>query len=286
MFKVIVGSLSAMALFSGCYLETVDSTQVGVKKHLGEVQKEVAPAGLAIDLMPFHDLYTMTIANKMANFSGGDKPDSATELNEPAIVVITSDDQNKESGMGIQVPLDISIMYQLDPKMAPNMMAKFGPDGTWDAMLIVKETRSSVRDAIGQVTLGVLNKNRESYEVKIQALMNNKLNPYGVKVTNVAIRNIGVPKAIQDAVLAKATAQQNAEKAKYQVEQAKAEAEVEVAKAKGVADANDVLAGSLTDRLVKYKELEIQRVQADKWNGALPTTMLGNNTSMLMQLGK
>lgn len=285
MLKSFILTTLVAFTFSGCYLTTVDSTQVGVKKHLGEVQKEVAPAGLAMDFVPFHDLIPMTVANKVANFSGNDKPDSPLELNEPGINVITSDDQNKEAGMGIQIPLDISVMYQLKPEMAPAMMSKFGPDGVWDSMLIVKETRSSVRDAIGQVSLGVLNKNRDAYESKIQALMNSKLVPYGVTVTNVAIRNIGVPQAIQDAVLAKATAQQNAEKAKYQVEQARAEAEVEIEKARGVAEANNVLAGSLTDRLVKYKELEISRVQADKWNGALPSTVMGN-TPVMMNLGR
>ena len=270
---------------TGCYLPTsIDSGEVGVVKSWGKVQENPISAGLSMSLTPGTDLYTMAVNNKVANFSGLDKEDSKTELNEAAIIVITSDDQNKESGMGIQVPLDITVMYQLKPNMAPKMMADFGPDGVWDSKLIVKETRSSVRDAIGQVSLGALNKQRDSYEIKIQNLMNNKLSTYGVTVTNVAIRNIGVPKAVTDAVLSKATAQQKAEAAKYEVERAKAEAEIEIAKAEGVAKANDILASSLTDRLVKYKQLEIARIQADKWDGAMPATLVNSSETPTMLL--
>jgi regulator of protease activity HflC (stomatin/prohibitin superfamily) len=274
-----LSKIAAMAMvplmFSGCYFTTIDSTQVGVKKNLGEVQQEVEQAGFAMSLIPFYDLIPMTVSNKVANFTGPqDAEDSSTELNAPGITVLTEQQ--------LPVPLDVSVMYKLDPKMAPKMMAEFGPDGVWDNILIVKEARSGIRDAIGQVSLEKLNTQREQYESQIQAMMNSKLSKYGVSVTNVAIRNIGIPQSIQEAVLAKETAKQNAEKAKYQVEQAKAEAEVEIAKAEGVAKANNVLSGSLTDKLVQYKQLEIARVQADKWNGAMPTTVAGGNVPMML----
>ena len=263
--------------FSGCYMTTIDSTTVGVEKSWGEVQSTTIQPGLALNFIPGVDLYTMQVKNKVANFAGNaDGADTDTELNNPGITVLTEQQ--------LPIPLDVSVMYTLDPKFAPKMLAEFGEDGAWDSVLIVKETTSSVRDAIGQVSLEKLNGARDEYENKIQALMNTKLSKYGVTITNVAIRNIGIPKAIQEAVLAKETAKQNAEKAKYQVEQAKAEAEVEIAKAEGIAKANNALAGSLTQQLVSYKQLEIQKIQAEKWNGAMPTTMLGANSNTLLQL--
>lgn len=277
LFKLSAAAVFATFTFSGCYLTTVDSTTVGVEKSWGEVQPETIKPGLAFNMTPGVDLFTMQVKNKVANFSGSeDGADTVTELNNPGITVLTEQQ--------LPVPLDVSVMYTLDPKFAPKMLAEFGEDGTWDSILIIKETRSSVRDAIGQVSLEKLNGARDEFENKIQALMNAKLSKYGVTITNVAIRNIGIPKAIQEAVLAKEAAKQNAEKAKYQVEQAKAEAEVEIAKAEGIAKSNDVLADSLTDRLVAYKQLEIQKLQAEKWNGAMPTTMLGSNSNTLLNI--
>lgn len=276
-FKPLLMALLPLFLFSGCYITTVDSKEVGVLKNLGEVQKDVKTAGFVMDLIPFNDIVMMKVSNKVANFTGKqDIEDSAEELNSPEITVLTEQQ--------LPIPLDVSIMYTLKPEFAPKMLAEFGEDGVWDNMLMVKECRSSVRDAVGQVSLEKLNGDRDSYEQKIQALMNAKLAKYGVIVTNVAIRNIGIPAAIQESVLAKETAKQNAEKAKYQVEQATQEAQIEIAKAKGIADANNIMSSSLTDKLVAYKRLEIERIQAEKWNGAMPTTMLGSNSSTLLNL--
>ena len=277
LLKFTVTGLVASTLFTGCYLSTIDSTETGVAKSWGEVEKDSINPGLAFNMMIGTDLYTMRTANKIANFTGTeDKEDLPSELNTNSITVLTEQQ--------LPIPLDVSVMYNLLPKMAPIMLANVGPDGVWDNMLIVKEARSSVRDAIGQTSLEKLNGQRDQYEKQIQQLMSTKLAPYGVAVSNVSIRNIGIPSTIKEAVLAKETAKQNAEKAKYQVEQATQEAQIEIAKAKGLADANNILANSLTQQLVAYKQLEIQKIQAEKWNGAMPTTMLGANTNTLLQL--
>lgn len=276
---IIIPMLVAPLLFSGCYMTTIESTNTGVEKSWGEVQKEPVSAGLAFNMMIGTDLIPMRTANKVANFVGSeDKEDSTSELNTNNISVLTEQQ--------LPIPLDVSVMYQLSPAMAPQMLATIGPDGVWDNMLIVKETRSSVRDAIGQVSLENLNAKRDEYEKKIQTVMNTKLAKYGVTITNINIRNIGIPQTIKDAVLAKESAKQNAEKAKYQVEQAKAEAEVEIAKAQGVASANNILANSLTNQLVQYKQLEIQSQQIAKWNGTMPSVITGPNSGMLYNIGK
>lgn len=266
MKKLLLPLTLTPLLFSGCYMTTIDSTDIGVAKSWGEVQKEPITPGLAFNMMVGTDLFPMRTANKVANFVGAeDKEDSPNELNTNNITVLTEQQ--------LPIPLDVSVMYNLNPAMAPTMLANVGPDRVWDNMLIVKETRSSVRDAIGQVSLEKLNGQRDQYEKQIQTLMNSKLLKYGVTISNVSIRNIGIPHAIQEAVLAKETAKQNAEKAKYQVEQATQEAQVEIAKAKGLADANNILANSLTQQLVSYKQLEISKIQAEKWDGKLPTVM-------------
>lgn len=275
-------TLASAALFSGCYLPTsIDSGEVGVIKSWGKVQPTVIEAGLTFSIMPGDDLYIMRTTNKQAIFSDravADETKIADTVYTVGIPVITA----SQDGMGITTPLDISCLYQLNPKIAPDIMKDYGEDGAWDDKLIVRNVRSTVRDVIGQVSLDMLNKNRAMYEEKIKALLNSMLSKQGITITTFQIQNIGVPAAINDAVLAKETAKQNAEKAKFQVLQANAEAEVEVAKAKGIAQANDILAGSLTDKLVQYKQLEISRVQADKWNGAMPTTVAGSNVPMML----
>ena len=277
MKKLLSTSILASALlFTGCYFPTsIDSGEVGVIKSWGEVSDSPITAGLTFSLVPGDDLYVMKVKNKQAVFTNSeiteDKRNADTAYTS-AITVLTEQQ--------LPIPLDVSMLYQLDPKRAPEMMKSYGEDGLWDDKLVVRTARAIVRDTIGQTSLEKLNSNRASYEETIRVKLNAALSKTGVTITQFNVQNIGVPQAIQESVMAKEQAKQAAEKAKYQVEQAKAEAEVEIAKAEGVAKANNVLAGSLTDRLVTYKQLEIQRVQADKWNGAMPTVFSGSASPM------
>jgi regulator of protease activity HflC (stomatin/prohibitin superfamily) len=63
--KPLLMALLPLFLFSGCYVTTVDSKEVGVLKNLGEVQKEVKTAGFVMDLIPFNDIVKMKISNKL-----------------------------------------------------------------------------------------------------------------------------------------------------------------------------------------------------------------------------
>lgn len=277
--KKVMLSVSAMALlFTGCYLPTsIDSGEVGVVKNWGEVQNDTINAGLTFSFMPGDDLYVMKVTNKQAVFT--DRP-----IAEEARVADTiySNGVSVMTEQQLPIPLDISCLYQLNPVNATTIMKQFGQDGVWDDKIIVREVRSTVRDVMGKVSLEKLNTERSVYEDKIRLALNAKLTKHGVSITTFNIQNIGIPKSIQDSVLAKEQAKQAAEKAKYLVEQAKQEALVEIEKSTGIARANDILAHSLTDELVKYKQLEIQRVQADKWNGAMPTTLAGGNTPLML----
>ncbi len=273
---LLVGASALM--FTGCYLPTsIDSGEVGVVKNWGEVQDKTINAGLTFSLMPGDDLYVMKVTNKQAVFT--DRP-----IAEEARVADTiySNGVSVMTEQQLPIPLDISCLYQLNPNQATTIMKQFGQDGVWDDKIIVREVRSTVRDVMGKISLEKLNTERSVYEEKIRLVLNQKLSKYGVSMTTFNIQNIGIPKSIQDSVLAKEQAKQAAEKAKYLVEQAKQEALVEIEKSTGIAKANDILAHSLTDELVKYKQLEIQRVQADAWNGVMPTTLAGGNTPLML----
>ena len=41
----------------------------------------------------------------------------------------------------------------------------------------------------------------------------------------------------------------------------------------------------ITENTLRLKELEVKQSLINKWNGAYPTTMLGNDANMLFQIG-
>lgn len=65
--------------------------------------------------------------------------------------------------------------------------------------------------------------------------------------------------------------------AKASVTKANADAQVITTKADAQAKANKILAESVTDQLVRYNWIQ-------KWNGAMPSTMLGSDTSTMINI--
>jgi regulator of protease activity HflC (stomatin/prohibitin superfamily) len=113
---------------------------------------------------------------------------------------------------------------------------------------------------------------------------------YPIEITTVAISNIDFSDAFEQAVEEKMIAEQNKLKADYENEKkiatAEAEAKVKVATAKanaeakkieaeGEAEANKLLKQSLTPEVLRKQYL-------DKWDGKLPTTMTGADTSIMI----
>jgi hypothetical protein len=57
--------------------------------------------------------------------------------------------------------------------------------------------------------------------------------------------------------------------------------EAGVVKAWGEVQDSPIAAG-LTDRPVTYKQLEIQRLQAEKWDGSTPSTLVGGDAPVML----
>lgn len=111
---------------------------------------------------------------------------------------------------------------------------------------------------------------------------------YPVAITKVAISNIDFSDAFEQAVEEKMIAEQNKLKADYEnekkVAQAEAdaqaklkEAEAKVKIAEAEAQANKLLEQSLTEQILRDKYL-------DKWNGQLPTTVVGDDTGVMISV--
>ena len=44
-----------------------------------------------------------------------------------------------------------------------------------------------------------------------------------------------------------------------------------------------ILAQSLTSQMLQWKELEVRQMEIEKWNGVMPTTLMSDKASLLIQ---
>lgn len=163
-----------------------------------------------------------------------------------------------------------------------------------------KELAKSSQDFYGETTLARM-------ETAIVQRLNSELNPRGYNITAVKFSDINLPQVVTTAVIKtkQRTEEVNRQTADLAIADLKAQEKTAAAKAAAAsaefnaqavreaadaelyritqeAEGNKALARSVTPNLIKLKEAEA----ALKWNGVMPTTVMGESASILMNMGK
>jgi regulator of protease activity HflC (stomatin/prohibitin superfamily) len=212
---------------------------------------------------------------------------------------------NEEMGFnskeGMEIFVDVSLSYAIDPSKAPDFYVKYRVDDLdrFTHGILRDIVRNSLNEvASTYVVEDIYGEGKAEFLHKVEAMIESKVAPVGVGVQQFGF--IGaprVPQVIAAAITAKAQAIQQAERARNelattQAEAAKKIAEAEgdakslVTRAQGEADANRIRQNSLTPQLLDLRRIENSRALIDKWNGQLPTVESGQGAGMILQLPK
>ncbi len=248
----------------------VPTGQVGILTVFGKVQDEVLEAGFHVK-NPFAKITTM---------------DVRTQKSSNNLSAFSSDIQ--------QVSVVVSINYSVDKGTAMTLFQEVGTE--YVSTLIEPRVNENVKVVVARYNAESLIEQREKLSDEILVLMQEDLKPYGITVTSVAIEDIDFTDAFTAAVEDKQVATQKKLTAETEEERktmetkseadrkvimAEADAEIArieadndayaiTARAKAEAEANSLIADSLTQELIEYTE-------AVNWNGQLPT-FVGSDT--------
>jgi regulator of protease activity HflC (stomatin/prohibitin superfamily) len=212
---------------------------------------------------------------------------------------------NEEMGFnskeGMEIFVDVSLSYAIDPAKAPDFYVKYRVDDLdrFTHGILRDIVRNSLNEvASTYVVEDIYGEGKAEFLHKVEGMIQQKVSAVGVGVQQFGF--IGaprVPPVIATAITAKAQAIQQAERARNelattQAEAAKKIAEAEgdakslVTRAQGEADANRIRQNSLTPQLLDLRRIENNRALIDKWNGQLPTVETGQGSGMILQLPK
>lgn len=87
--------------------------------------------------------------------------------------------------------------------------------------------------------------------------------------------------SIQAALAAKANAERAKAEGEATLATAKAAASVVIEAAKAEAESNRLLSASLTDRVLRSEEIEVRKIEAEKWDGVRPGTVVQSNSTQV-----
>jgi len=235
-FFVLILFLLPIAL-SGC--AEIQSGEVGVKRTLGKISQTPMNAGWHV----YNPLITQIEIWDI----------KTQELKEQAQV---------PSSEGLISALDVSVLFNVPADKAAGVRETIGY--YYRDTVLEPFVREAIRSVVSGYPVSALysEKGRGEITAKILSHLEDKLEPRGIYVQDVLLRDVKLPPTFSMSIEAKLRAEQEALQKEFELQKAKKDAEIEVARAEGVAKANEVIAGSITSNYLKY--LWIQGLQKNE----------------------
>jgi regulator of protease activity HflC (stomatin/prohibitin superfamily) len=187
-----------------------------------------------------------------------------------------NDEINVNSVEGQPISLDVSMSFELLQAKVPFLYSTFRTDIDAIQRGYLRQTiRQALQEVAGQEEIAnILGPKKAEVVARTQAKLSKALEQYGIEVKQFSINEIRAPQAVMAAINAKnvmqqqaLTAQNELQKNTYQAQgdsiKAVGRAKAILAEAQAQAQANELLAKSISGSLVQYE-------MAKKWNGVMP----------------
>ena len=255
--KVIIG----LVIFVGLGIAlgswyTVAPTERAVIVRLGHLQEDVRTEGLHFKI-PFLD--SVHFADMRINSANGLAKSASKDL------------QN--------VSTNIAVNYVINEGKLLDLYRALSLDHEKiQATVFSSAIQESVKRATAQYTAEELVTKREKVREEIETSLRDKVEKFGVTISQVNIVNFDFSESFDGAIEAKVKAEQDALTSKNKLEQVKYEAQQQIERAKAEAETIRIQANAIQAQggaaYVKLRGIE-------KWDGALPSTALGGRTPMI-----
>ena len=244
---IIIGLLS-----SG--VRQIDSGQVGVISLFGDVSNRtlapglnfVNPVATVTDFDVKTQNYTMSATNAEGNQQGDD-----------AIRVLSAD--------GLEVVIDLTVLYRMIPADAPKILREIGPD--YIDKIVRPITRTRIRDnAVYYDAVALYSTRRDEFQTRIYKTIEKDFKDRGLLLEQLLIRNIDLPASVKKAIESKINAEQEAQKMQFVLAKERQEADRKRVEAQGIADYQKILSTGLSDKQLQYEQIITQRELAKSPN--------------------
>lgn len=225
---VLLGLLVAVSTM----VVIVDPGNVGVVTTLGSLANEQLNPGIHL----MNPLSTVTL------FS------IRTESIDQTEDVLTSD--------GLTITQDYTVLYHVSSDNVSTLYRDSGEN--FKEKILLKVVNSAVRDVTSKYTVqGCYNDTtRGSISGEIKTEIIPEFNRRGVVVESVLMRKPKLPTEIETAIKSKLQAEQMIQQKDYEVQTAMKNAEIKRQEARGIADANIIIANSLSSSYLQWEWLQ------------------------------
>lgn len=222
----------------------IDPGQIGVKTLFGKVQNDVLRSGLHF-INPFIEVIRLDI--KTQNYTMSGVHDEGNKSNDDAIRVLTSD--------GLEVTIDLTVLYKLLPSEAPKLIKETGQDYT--DKIVRPLTRTKIRDnSVYYDAIALYSTKRDEFQHRIFTSIDIDFKKRGLELEQLLVRNITLPQSVKTTIEQKINAEQDAQKMQFILQKERQEAERKRVEAQGIADYQRTINTGLTSQQLQYEQIK------------------------------
>jgi regulator of protease activity HflC (stomatin/prohibitin superfamily) len=248
--------LAVLGIFNSCIYQ-IDAGYVGVQTLFGKVQKQILNSGLNI-VNPLVNVHEIEVRTQNYTMSG--VHDEGDKKGDDAIAVLTKD--------GLEVKMDLSVLYQVNPTTTPKLYATIGAE--FKDKIIRPITRTKIRDnAVQFDAVELYSTKREAFQANIFRDINTEFIKRGLVLENILVRNITLPETVKKTIEGKINAEQESQKMQFVLAKEKQEAERKRVEAQGIADYQRTIGTTLTAEQLKYEQIKAYKELANSENSKI-----------------
>jgi regulator of protease activity HflC (stomatin/prohibitin superfamily) len=222
----------------------VEAGMVGVQKLFGKVNNNTLSSGLNV-VNPLVKVIMFDI--KTENYTMSGVTDEGNKAGDDAIRVLSAD--------GLEVIIDLTVLYRVVPAEAPRILQQVGTD--YRNVLVRPICRTKIRDnAVYYDAVALYSSKRDEFQTRIFTTIEKDFKERGLLLEQLLVRNITLPASVKTAIESKINAEQEAQKMTFVLQRERQEAERKRVEAQGIADYQKILSTGLSEKLLQYEMIK------------------------------
>ena len=244
--KIVGVLVIVLGLFSSMFKQ-IDAGRVGVQSLYGNVENDILSSGLHV-INPLLDVTEFDIQTQ--NYTMSAIHSEGAQEGDDAIRVLSND--------GLEVVIDLTVLYRISPESAPKIFKQIGVNYT--DKIVRPVTRTRIRDnAVYYDAVALYSTKRNEFQQRIYSSIEKDFKSRGLILEQLLIRNINLPASVKTTIESKINAEQEAQKMQFVLQKEKQEAERKRVEAQGIADYQRIISAGLSDKQLQYEQIKAQK---------------------------
>lgn len=251
-------------------VKQIEAGQTGVQTLFGKVDDRILESGLNF-VNPLVRVTNFDI--KTQNYTMSGVHTEGEQGGDDAIRVLSAD--------GLEVIIDLTVLYRVLPNQAPRILKEIGSD--YKNIIVRPITRTKIRDnAVYYDAVALYSTRRDEFQGRIFKGIEKDFKDRGLVLEQLLVRNITLPQSVKVAIESKINAEQDAQKMQFVLQKEKQEAERKRVEAQGIADYQKIINTGLSKQQLQYEMIKANKEIATSPNTKVIIMGNGNGTPIIL----